>query len=309
MAARRQLVAFLFLAAWASAVPLRAQGTGEPWLTFRAGTVLFDHPRAEARPSGQFTFLADNSTAFDTARLDPGTAGGLDIYFAQQLATSLDIELRYFGINDWHAANTVSDPGQIEYHGFGTTLVSDTARVDYGAQLYNFEANLRWRLYEWLPIVGGFRMLQLHEQFQWTDLAGGAAESRILGRTNNYLHGVQLGIEPGLATMGWLRVDGVLKAGAFWNNSRAQTLFPAVDAGFDRLGARSAYAAEVGLFGSARIMPHVYVRGGYELLWLLDVAMAPDQSRAVSLYDGTAALNNTSTALFHGAVINLELSF
>ena len=56
------------------------------------------------------------------------------------------------------------------------------------------------------------------------------------------------------------------------------------------------------------IMDRLFLRGGYQLLWLDGVLLAPDQIGGNDFRNFTAGLR-PDTVLYHGAYATIELSF
>lgn len=279
--------------------------------SFQVGGLFVTRSRAKAEPTAKLFSQTNDGLLLDAGDLDLGTSFGLDVTAIVRLNKALGIETRYFGVTDWDAARVVTDPwsGGVRFEGFGATLPAAAAELDYHSRLYSLEINVLPLVTEGVPLVLGFRAFELHERFElWqTD-----PEPRVLAlgnRAKNYLYGFQIGVEPYLMGAGGaLRLDGLIKAGIYGNHASQATaspmLGPSVRAGRDV----AAFAGEAGLAMVYRINRSFALRGGYELIWLSQVALAPNQSRKTDLSTPSAQLD-LGTAFLHGATASLEFAF
>jgi hypothetical protein len=273
----------------------------------RAGAIMLNRSRAEAEPAAYIARVSDDAVLLSTADLDLGIATGFDFELIQRIGANADVAVRYFGVNDWHTSQAANDAGMVRFVGFGASATAEAEQFDYSSRLYNTEVNLRWWIWQGVPALVGFRTLQLHERFADTALAPSAVALDC--QTSNYLYGLQIGVEPALFGAGWFRLDTRFKVGAYGNVASENTVFPLVGMDLGKRATHTSFVGEIGVLGGLRFSRHIMFRGGYEMLWITDVALAPDQSRSVNLSDATAAINLSSTAFLHGAVANLEISY
>jgi hypothetical protein len=82
-----------------------------------------------------------------------------------------DLEVGYFSIDGWNASAdrgnaggwiSFTAPGGFEQDVLNAT---DKLRFDYTSRFYTFDLNVRNRFNNWLTLLGGFRWVQLHEEF------------------------------------------------------------------------------------------------------------------------------------------------
>jgi hypothetical protein len=279
--------------------------------TFQVGALFLTRSHAQAEPTSKVFSQSNGGLLFDSGDLDLGTSVGLDVTAILRLGGSLGVETRYFGITDWSGSRTVTDPlgTGVRFEGFGTTVSAGSEEIDYASRLYSFEINVLPRVTEGVPLVLGFRSLQLHEQFEVWQADPLPRALGLESRTNNYLYGFQIGAEPYLVGAGGaLRVDGLIKAGIYANHaaqgSSSLLLGTSVEARRDL----AAFAGEVGLAVVYRINRSFALRGGYELMWLSQVALAPNQSRKTNLAAPSAELD-LGPAFLHGATASVEFAF
>ncbi len=305
---------------WApSSMPTEAEihfcneGVDAPALfgTFQVGALFLTRSRAKAEPTGKIFGQADDRLLLDSGDLDLGTSYGLDITAIVRLGGSMGVETRYFGITDWSAARTVTDPlgTGVRFEGFGTSIPAVSEQVDYTSQLYNFEVNVLPLVTEGVPLVLGFRSLQLHERFELWQVDPLPRSLGLGSRANNYLYGFQIGAEPYLVGAGGaLRLDGLIKAGIYGNHASQGVFSPLLGTSVEARRDLVAFAGELGVAIVYRFNRSFALRGGYELVWLSRVALAPDQGRKTNLAVPSAELD-LGTAFLHGAAASLEFAF
>jgi hypothetical protein len=278
--------------------------------TVRAGAVILTRDRATADPTGKVLRTSDGALLFDMADLELGTAAGLDITLLTAVSQANELEIRYFGIDSWNASRTVGDPGGIHFDGFGVSAPAFGERIDYGSRLYNFEINLRPRVAEGMPLVVGFRTLQLHEQLELWRLDPLPETVGIGTRANNFLYGLQIGAEPYiLGAGGPLRLDGTLKAGIYGNHAHQGSFSPTLGTTVEDTFDRVAFVGELGVTVVYRFSRACEARAGYQLLWLYGVALAPDQSRSTNLLGPSGGVDCSATSFYQGAAVSLGFMF
>ena len=108
-------------------------------------------------------------------------------------------------------------------------------------------------------------------------------------------------------------IDGVVKAGVLYDAASQDSQFSDPTGVGNFAAAASAgqasFLGEIGLLASYRINPHVALRGGYQILWIEGVALAPRQIPVASLGAGTAAVDTSGGIFFQGASAGLELTW
>lgn len=281
----------------------------EPRWTVTADSVILHRSKALSA-----TLVEDGTTDAELVNVrdfDPGWAAGPQLELSRHFASGWDIAVRYFGVDGYSVSRDVADPGNLR-----VPLVSsdpddyfDTAQAQYKSQLYNAELNVKREFGERLRVLGGFRMLQLNEQ-----ISAGAYSPTLEGsfdfETRNYLYGFQVGAESALCKLGPVQFDGFLKAGAYGNQIRANlraegTHLSPMDESV--AASRVSLVGELGLTAKYRIGEHCSLRGGYELMWLEGVALAPNSVAAMNQASDFALYNGS--AFYHGATAGLEFTW
>lgn len=286
--------------------------SGEPslWNAY-VGAIFLTRDRPDAgtivgpNPPGGPAF--SNGSNFDF-----NNQSGLDVLIARRLANGDQIEGRYFGVDDVNATQRFVSPGNFIGAGFvgpgGIPFVGT-----YTSQLKSAEINWRRPLGDRLTFLAGFRYLGFDESLYYTintTTAAGYYEFQ------NDLYGGQIGGDLSLldpCRPFQLHVIG--KAGAYQNNfgGTFRTFVPVGNPTplqtFGRSDSGSAFVGDLQLVASYQLTSHVAVRGGYQLLWLDNVALAGDNA---SVSQTNPALLNTRTdhdghVFYQGAMIGVEV--
>jgi hypothetical protein len=266
------------------------------WLQRSAGSNLF---LGETAIGGSPGPTVDTLSAGDANfKFQPGVRLALGL----RASDFISWELLYFGLQNWNSSQTIfPDPFNA-----GTLAISPYTQVDkliggfdqslgytYSSQLHNAEFNGRYTLLNqgpWLlQGLAGFRYLQWNENFNLTgvDQFYGVTEN-INSRTHNYLVGAQIG---GDMRADWRRFSFAMtgKAALFANFIQAQQsnlgssglsnvpgggILP-IDSSNHMTGV--AEVLDFSAIATYRIGQHVALRGGYQLLYVNGLALAPNQ--------------------------------
>lgn len=268
-------------------------GTCRPKWIFRADMIILD------RDAGDDTLL------FDGADFDVLTG---DFSFDHEVGPRLQLiaqgcqwglELLHYHVEGWESWLSASDPQGFDIYGPGFIITDTEAFAQYTSKLYNSEINLRRRLLGNFDFLIGFRWLELSEDFVVADTLG----TWYRMDTNNHIYGVQIGVDGDLWQEGCFTLGGLAKIGAYGNRCDQTTV---LDGEPDRRSrdSTSALVAEVALWGEYRFSRHWWLRGGYQVLWLDDVALAPDQL-VVNPDPDSAAIHSDGSPTYHGAMVGL----
>ncbi len=232
-------------------------------------------------------FQAEFDATFDTFEgVDLGAAPRITVIWPG--GKNWDWQFVYFGTDAWDAA------------GDFTTGGGEVGRMEFTSELHNFEFNFRTHPREWLALFWGVRYIEFQETLD-VDLPVAAVDTLFRFDTSNFLYGFQLGTEVGLLRLGErFRLDGWLKAGAYGNNADStgsittDTTFDAFRNQFDRC----AFVGEASLTGTVRLTDYWALRGGYQVMWIDNVAFASE-----SITNAT----NTNDLLVQGGFAGFEL--
>ncbi len=140
-------------------------------------------------------------------------------------------------------------------------------------------------------------------------------------RATNQLNGVQATLDGTLLESEYFSIGGYAKAGLFHNAARGSITetYQDLETGgatytrsFSDSNDRVAFAGNLGVTGTVFFSENVRLFGGYELMYLSGVALAPEQTRGITtdIADVTSLnLRSDSDVLFHGARLGLEFLF
>lgn len=230
-------------------------------------------------------------------------------------------EFDYFGIFDWDATATVQGDNELGIFGDLGLLVNnftgaDEVRLDYSTRLHNIEMNCvkHWgqNCCESLDLLTGFRFAWLGEEFNINSMDDdqGATDYNIA--TENHLYGYQIGarVKGERPRLGW---EATGKAGIFGNHAEHDQListdFPPPTFPRPRQsksGGSLAFIGELSAKMVYRICQDWSLRGGYSVLWIEGVALAPDQLDFTFTPTSGHGLNTNAGLLVHGANVGIE---
>jgi hypothetical protein len=216
------------------------------------------------------------------------------------------------------------------YQGESGLPVMDV-RFSEHSQLYNGEFNVRRVVNNWVTLMAGFRWVELCESYESHGTKFDATPFTHSIRAFNHMYGLQLGGDfsffqrnGGYSQFGQtmlvanqasrFRMNGVLKAGIFYNAASQQTAFSNPgslgDFAAQAEGSHPTFLGEAGLVATYQFGPHVAVRGGYQLMYVDGVALASRQISSTDLLTTQfAAIETSGSVLYHGANIGLELTW
>lgn len=194
-------------------------------------------------------------------------------------------------------------------YGNGGSQAFDTGTANLGSSIQSFEFNhhrCHGRNIRWLA---GFRWVEWQEQFRLQDaLTSPAATDLYQTGCINSMYGGQIGADLYLLSLPWLKVDSVVKAGAYYNNASQSSLYTTTqDPGggsaaitVGKSPASCAFIGEVGMTGAIPITRNLDVRFGYFGLWLSSIAQPTQQLSGQSLNPSTTP---TGTLVTNGGVV------
>lgn len=228
---------------------------------------------------------------------------GLELIAALQLGPGSNLEVRYFGLNNWEANRTVrlQEPdlysifsifGTDPAGGFDDTDRSFIHTIQYSSELHNGEVNYRRRYVtpfqalqgSWL---GGIRYFDLDERFVF-DATGSNDNTFTFDQlrfadyevqTRNQMTGVQIGGDLWLTLVPGLAIGAETKGGIFGNHAESESQFTSNSIPgareFLQTG-QTAYLAELTASAVYRLTYSWSVRASYNLLYVDNVALAPE---------------------------------
>ncbi len=253
----------------------------------------------------------------DTEAADFNQEPGIRVLLGYRLTDTLSAELSYFGLHDWNTAATLplTNPALngLVSNFLALATGADALTFSYGSELHNAELSLRSlteseRLA--LSLLGGLRYVNLHEDFVLGAVSAAFGDSEeTSATTNNHLVGLQLGGEAAYRRGERWSIGAVGKGGLHLNFADQRVRNVASTAGVSTLvlgtttsGNHLAGSLETGVVVRCRLSDRFTLRGGYQVLYLTGLALAPEQF--TSLNNDLAKIPQTITPGVTGAFLN-----
>ena len=187
-----------------------------PRWTITAGAEFLHRAHSSAPSLPLVEDFLTGDVVLSSGDVDSAWGGGPRIDGIAHFGDEWDVELLYFGINNFHGSASVAGAG-LYAPSLSDSVVFTEATADSKSSLNSGEANLLQPLTSQLNLLLGLRFLDMTDELSLsaTGQAGGATES---AKLNNMLSGFQVGgtlaLEP---TGGPMRLESFVKAGVFLN--------------------------------------------------------------------------------------------
>jgi|GEM_PF-4223163 len=250
--------------------------------------------------------------------LDLGFDTGPDISLMLQYR-KMGLELRFFGLQDWsESKGPQTSPGGavVQYlTPIGNTFFPSEVSAKYTSWLNNAECNLHYSLMERFKVFMGVRWLKLNERLLIQQNIGPDLNLAKYNNTaRNRLWGGQIGAEGvlfGSLEKGF-SIDGCVKGGYFRNDiltkaSITQQTGPGFSAKADK--DKGTFVGELGIGANYTFTRNIALTARYQLFWLDQVALAPQQIANLDPAAGTARSVDTDSVLYQGGCVGLTISF
>ena len=263
--------------------------------------------------------VTGQSIASTTQALDLNVSAAPGITIGQSIGDIFGIQGAFFGFYGWEAtgrsilgagnAATAAvpfpglpaiafDPGDYQYY-------------QYNSDLTSVEINMTADLTEHFTFLWGFRYLNLDENirsvlYENTNALFGAYQ--VLAQNN--LFGFQIGGEQTffLADSWTLSLNG--KVGIFGNAAEQSTIgtfLPGERSGGD---GQASVVAQLGLQTAVQLSRHIAIRGGYQALFVDNLALAPSQLTASTWgAGGSGGIRTNGELIAHGGNIGFEITW
>jgi hypothetical protein len=192
----------------------------------------------------------------------------------------------------------------------------DTGTANLGSMFQSFEFNRHHAMTQNIRFVAGFRWIDWKEQFTLSTIDG-AITDFYQTSTINDLYGGQIGLDANIVATSWIRFDGFVKAGAYYNNAVQSSVYTTNDVlnpgtasvAVGESPASGAFAGDVGLTAVVPVTQRIDVRFGYYALWLSGIAQPTQQLSGQQLTPGSPAIGSLNTdggVLVQGATVGIE---
>ena len=304
-----------------------------------------------ARVPGSVPFLATSiatgTEAFNSNQFQQGFSGGPKVGVTYHDDSGFGVELSYFNVFNQSATTSIGPDSPADWlvmrapGGFWQTQDFPYQAMTWSASttLYSAEINGRYDLSRRVTVLAGFRWFQLNDGLQGMLTPGDrtAPEWKTTcplcnlfqvtpdgpigdlppfwhtGTTNN-LYGVQVGIDGTMLELDRFSVNGRVTIGLFDNRAVQSTGVSIEKVVYPSAAAANgaAFVSEARLQVKYRVMDGLSLKAGYDVLWLVGVALAPtqiDQTHAAPADVRALGINHGGRALFQGATFGLEYSF
>jgi hypothetical protein len=229
-------------------------------------------------------------------------------------------DINFFGTDAWSTSGRGGGPVSPVLVGpgidFPSTMGGTIFQVDSSSELYSAEFNIRRRCHDCVTVLAGFRWIEFSDDLVAYSTVPTVTEFYSID-ADNHLYGFQIGADATLLQpTSRFRLDSIVRFGIFGNDADQTTRAPILTSlnGFvDEISADGgdvSLMAEFGLRGVVQLTPACAVYGGYQVLWLDGLALAPDQIPYTSLVaPGSATLHEDGELYFHGATVGVQLTF
>ena len=208
-------------------------------------------------------------------------------------------------------------------YGNSNTYNFDAGVANLGSSLQSLEFNRHWSKGQNLRFLAGFRWVEWNESFSLGDTFVGPPAINDFYNTNciNSLYGGQIGLDAWLLSLPWMRIDSVIKAGAYYNNAVQRSLYQADVTGeilsqeitINDSPVSCAFVGEIGFTGVVPITNCLDFRFGYFGLWLSGIAQPTQQlsdqvltAPAGGVEPASGTINADGGTLVQGVSLGLE---
>ena len=281
----------------------------EPSCYAEVGTIFLHRSRPDSStvitpPTGTL------GTIVNASDFDFGWDAGPDVTIGKRLSNGLIVEGRFFNDNSAEATNTVNGVATFRLAGIGVTVLGGgNLAHTYNTDLSSSELNVGMAVTPGCTFFTGFRWIELHDQMQ-IGLAGTGLNLATWDE-NNHMYGGQIGTNILFTNpCSPFKFMGTLKAGAYGNIADNDFTSQIVGRTRDNDDEIS-FVGEVDFTAKYCFTQHIGVYGGYQTLWLDNVAVAGDQApTTVQVAGGTSSPINTAGRVFYnGATTGIDFTW
>jgi hypothetical protein len=233
---------------------------------------------------------------------------GPDVTLTRRCSSGLIWEGRYFGDYSAEADARIPNITSFRAAGIGITILGGGS-IDafYQTQLNSSELNLHKPLTDRLTILGGFRWVEVEDKLR-LNIASPA--TFLSWEEQNRLYGAQLGTRLAFTDGdNPFRLNLTAKAGIYGNVADNRMTSTIVGSAFDS-ATETAFLGEANLFSNYYLTKHLSIGGGYQVMWLDNLALASDAAAITTqVPGGTASPIPEGRLFYNGALAAIELSW
>lgn len=271
--------------------------------------------RNSPRQQPLYQTLPGGLTALDAHQINSTPAGGPRFSLFRTDGCGDALEATYFRAANFRGRDTLATAVDGYAPIYAPAVPVDTVAANLGSSIQSFELNGRTTLGQRIQLLGGFRWVEWNESLSTVGSSTSGLfpynETASIGCINS-LYGYQIGFDSLLLTTNWLRVEGLMKGGAYYNNAVAQLSGSSqgISPYSGRLGSPhgAAFVGEIGLTGVIPLHRNLDFRFGYLGLWLESLAQ-PTTQYANQTFDPaqpTPKLDLTGGVVLQGLTLGLE---
>jgi hypothetical protein len=235
-----------------------------------------------------------------------GWDAGPDVTLARRTERGLLVEGRYF--NDRNADAEFGIPSITTFRtaGIGVTILgSGPINGFYQTKLDSSELNVHAPIHPRVTLLGGFRWVELHDTLR---LNIATPATFVNWDDNNHMYGGQLGTNIAFTKpTNPLRMNLALKAGVY-GNDMDNRFTSTIVSGANSSDVTTSFIGELNFTAAYQLTRHMALRGGYEVLWLDNVALAGDAAAATTQIPGgtSSPVPNDGRLWYNGATAGVE---
>lgn len=272
-------------------------------------------------PSGQplITDSVTGTTVLDANQLDSALAAGprFSLFRTDTCGNAWEATyLRAFNFRSQTTLPTLTEGYDIAPPGIlgDQESLFDGASMNLGSGIQSFELNRYHKVSRNIRLLGGFRWVEWRESATLTTAIPSGVTDIYQSNVMNSLYGGQIGFDAVVLTTNWLRVDTVMKGGAYGNNVSANSLLvkPEVDINqpfsIAKSPASCGFVGELGFTGVMPITNCLDFRFGYFGLWLQGLGQPTRQYLTQDLASPppTGTLDTKGGTVVQGVSLGLE---
>lgn len=312
------MAALVALGLLASARTARAVGDphdpGAGW-AFRTDALMLWRNTPPAAPL--YLDATTGATALSPSDIDPAMAAGPRYALFWSPDGVRGVEANYFRVQSWSGDTGITSPGNLEQNNvYGFNLAGiDSVSLASSSSIQGFELNARHRAGDRVTWLAGFRWVEWNDSLASVEFANGVDDFNAFStQTIDNLYGGQAGIDMVILRRGALRLEGIGKAGVYYDSAARQrsslvsNTFSAasVSASDDRV----AFVGELGLTGVYDVASWLSLRAGYTMFWLGNVTAAAAQVQVNDLFGpGPGVIRDNASVFLNGITLGLEGRF
>jgi hypothetical protein len=230
---------------------------------------------------------------------------GPDLSISQRINSSWLWEGRYFDNRESDSNFLIPNITTFRVAGIGVTILGGgSINSFYTTDLNSSELNVHRQLTPGCTFLTGFRWIELHDEMR-NNLATPVTFTR--WDENNHMYGAQIGTNVAFTNAySPLQFTGSLKGGAYANvadNRFTSTIVAGANAQETEL----AFAGEVNFSGAYYLTNNLALRGGYQVLWLDNIALASEAAEGTTqIAGGTSSPVNFGRLWYNGVTFGID---